>query len=348
MTAVYTAPNETVDTSVGDGALGAQVKVDRDRLPTGIVFVFGPAYDGVCFAIKNNRLYHCKAKQPESWPQLQFLEIGPPSLEGKTGLFHNGQAHYLNEAQIWYIQGTASGSFQPFPTNARTGAQSARGAISVAGKGIYHTGPDGIYLFSSGNDVKVTEDTLEPLFRGETVNGMPGVADMSTSWLFEYESRLYFGYADTVGGYPDNLLILNINTNQSKYYEYGGAEFRSITKDEENDRLIVGGQDGYVRVIEDPSLDDDDGTAISWEVQSKDFTHPLRAHFPRWCKYDVDASAASGVTGELLLNGAVHQTHTITGSRLTRRRLVEDGNGDRASLRISGSGPATVYAAEFE
>jgi len=341
-----TCPFDDFQTYAGDGTLGASVEIDRDRPPLGS-FTFGPAYDGTCFIIKDNRLYYCKPKQPEEWPSLYYIEVGTPSLPGKTGLFHNGQVHYLNANEIWYVQGTGNNLFQPFPTSARTGAQSIRGAVSVAGRGIYHTGPDGIYLFQSGVDVKVTEDQFEPIFRGEDRNGMPGVADMSTSWLHYHRNKLYFGYTSSGDTYPKNVIVLNVQTDRAAYYAYG-FEISAIAFDKYNSRLLTGDQDGYIQVIEGPSYTDDAGTAIAWEVQSKDYTLPTRRHFPRWVKYDVDASSATSVTGALILDGSIHHSHTVTGDRVTRRRIVDEGNGRRAAVRVSGTGPATIYTVEFE
>lgn len=344
-----TAPLDNFDTSVSDGGLGAEVKTDRDRPPLGS-FVFGPAYDGTCFAIKDNRLYYCKPKQPEAWPALYYIEVGPPEFPGVTGAFFGGQAHYFTKNNIWFIQGTGAGVFNPVPTNAKTGAQSVRGAVSVTGRGIFHTGPDGIYLFSGTHDKKVTEFALEPIFRGETVQGLPGVSDMSTSWLWVFKNHLYFGYAGT-GSYPDNVLVMNLETDRINHYSYNDGssiQIRAITTDDTNNRLIVGDSTGFIRVIENKLYTDDSGEAISFEVQSKDMTLQTRKHFPRWVKYDVDASSATTCTGALLLDGAIHHTHTITGSRNTKRRLVGGDNGNKCAVRISGTGPATIYAAEFE
>jgi hypothetical protein len=346
----YTSPFDTFDSTLTDGNLGDLVETDHDRPPTG-EFVFGPAYDGTCFIIDANLLYYCKPKQPEYWPATYFIEVSTRQFPLKTGVFHNGQPFVFSKNEIFYIQGTGHGTFMPLPMKSKTGAQSVNGAVSVDGKGIYHTGPDGIYLYASGSDRKITEDSLEPLFRGEDVQGMPGVVSMTTSWLHVFKNHLYFGYQSSGFDYPVNVLILNLETNRLAYYTYDDGdpiEIRAVTTDETNDRLLIGDNTGFVRVIEDPDLEDDDDEPVAWEVQSKDYTLQTRKHFPRWCKYDVEASDATTCTGALILGGEVHHSHTITGSRNTRRRLVGTGNGNRAAIRISGTGPAVVYSAEAE
>jgi hypothetical protein len=346
----FTTPIDDFDSILTDGFLGPEVAIDHDRPPVGS-FVFGPAYDGTCFICKDNLLYHCKPKQPEYWPALFFIEVGIKQFPLKTGLFYNQHPYVFNTREIYYVAGTGSGSFLPTPMKAKAGAQSAMGAVSVDGKGIYHTGPDGIYLFANGIDTKITEVTLEPIFRGETIHGLPGVSDMSTSWMCAFKNNLYFGYQSAGDSYPANVLVLNLETDKLAYFIYNDGsdvEIRTIAVDETNKRLLVGDSTGFVRVIEDTAETTDSDVAISWEVESKDFTLQTRKHFPRFVKYDVDASLTDSCTGALILDRAVHQTHTITGDRVTKRRLVGTGNGDKSAIRISGTGPATIYAAESE
>ncbi len=346
----YTTPFGDFDTPTPDGGLGGEVMITLDRPPLGS-FVFGPAYDGTCFILKDNLLYYCKPKQPEAWPALFFVEVSTPQFPLKTGLFYNQQPYVFSSNEIYYIAGTGAGTFLPARTNARTGAQSIFGAVTVDGKGIFHTGPDGIYLFANGNDQKTTEAALEPIFRGETKEGLPGVSTMSSSWLVAFQNNLYFGYQSTESGSPTNVLVMNLDTNKLQYFIYNDGSdvaIRTAMVDQTNKRLLIGDSAGFVRVIESKSHTDDSGTAIPWELQSKDFTLQTRKHFPRFMKYDIEVPTGSTCTGALLLDGVVHQSHTITGSRKTNRRLVDTGNGDRAANRITGTGPATVYAIESE
>lgn len=331
-----------------DGSLGDQIAIDHIRAPSGS-FVFGPAYNGTVFMIVDNNLNYCKPKQPEYWPALYFIEVSTPQFVGKTGVFWNGQPYFLTKNEIFLIQGTGHGTFFPLPMKAKTGAQGMNGAISARGHGIYHTGPDGIYQFS-GSDKKITETTLEPLFRGEDVNGMAGVSNMASSWLHIFRNNLYFGYTSSGKTYPSNILVFNLETGRTTHYLYNDGsdiQISAIETDRTNDRLIVGDSTGFVRQIEDKDSTQDSSTDISWEVQSKDFTLQTRRHFPRWAKYDVEASNAT-VTGTILLDGAAHQTHSVTGSRITKRRLIDTGNGRRCTLKIAGTGPADIRMMEME
>ena len=304
----YTQPFGDFDTSTADGSLGGVLPTTNDRPPLGS-FVFGPTYNGTSFILKDNLLYYSSPKQPERWPSLFFIEVSTPQFPLKTGLFYNQQPYVFTTNEIYYIAGTGDGTFLPTPTQSRTGAQSILGAVAVDGKGIFHTGPDGIYVFSNGVDRKMTEETLEPIFRGETKDGLPGVSSMTTSWLRAFENKLYFGYQSSGDNYPANVLVFNLDTNKLAYYTYNDGsdvEIRTAVVDETNNRFLVGDSNGFVRVIESSSYTQDETTDIPWELQSKDFTLQTRKHFPRWMKYDIDASSATLVTGALVLDETVH------------------------------------------
>ena len=336
-------------TDTADTALGSEVEYDHDRPPLGN-FCIGPNYNGTCFIIKDNLLYYCSPKQPEYWPTDNYLEMSALQFPGQTATFWNGQLYYFNKVDVFLVQGTGANTFFPLQMSAVTGAQGPECVASVSGLGIYHVGVDGIYLFSSGHDKKVSQEHLERTFRGETVNGVPGVDrdKLSKSWLVYYAGKLYFGYAGTADTYPQNVIVFNFAAEKLWYYDYG-IEISTVTIDETNARLLAGDTSGNTWVLEDRTTTTDNGTQISWEVESKDFTLQTRKHFPRWIKYDVNASDSNcTATGAVVVDGTTLQSHTLTANRQTRRRLITTGNGDRVSNKITGSGPVTIYAMEFE
>jgi hypothetical protein len=170
---------------------------------------------------------------------------------------------------------------------------------------------------------------------------------LSTSWLVHFQNRVYFGYAGSDDSYPTNLLVINLADNRVHYRTYG-REIRSVAVDNTNNALIAGDTSGYVWNLEDSDATTDDDTAVSWEIESKAFALQTRRHFPRWVKYDVDASNATTATGAVIVDGSTLQSHTLSGDRDTRRRLVATGNGRRCSIKISGTGPVEIYATEAE
>jgi len=332
---------------ISDASLGAEVAINHDRPPLGISFLLGPNFNGTCFAIVGNLLYFSLPKQPEYWPASYNVEIGPVQYPGQSAAFFNGIPHVLTKTEIYAIQGTGADSFFPYRMNALTGCQGPLAACAVHGQGIFHIGTDGVYLFNGSEDGKVTQAHFEPIFRGETIGTMPGMSDAANSWIIPLGNRVFIGYVSSGHTYPTNVLVVNLDTNRTTYYSYS-MEIVTVEVDEYNHRILGADSDGNVWHLDDPDVTTDDDTAISWEVQSKDFMLQTRAHFPRWVKYDVDASGSDSATGQVILEDEVHQSHTLSGSRNTKKRLVATGNGKRMALRLTGSGPVSIYAIEAE
>jgi hypothetical protein len=338
----YAGEAEVADTefddNTADTGLGSQVVITRNRPPAGS-YVAGPNYNGICFIVKDNNLYFSLTKQPEYWPVAYFIEVSPPDDPGVCVVFFNGQPYFLTTHRIYHIQGTGATTFFPFDMKAITGTQSKHGALAVKGHGIYHVGPDGVYLYS-GQDSKITQNAFDPIFRGETVGGIPGVQDLSDCWLKQWRNQVYFCYDE------QNVIVFNLDNNRATYYNYPYT-LQYATVDRSNDRLLGSNGTTYYK-LEDRTATQDGSTDIAWELRSKDYTLQTRAHFPRWVKYDIDASSSTSCTGTLYLDDVAHQTHEITGSRTTKRRLVTTGNGQRCAMGLSGAGPVSIYAVESE
>jgi len=342
-TVAYT--QTTIVSTTADSALGTALHSNHDTPPAGSV-VLGPNYDGACFILKDNLVYFCMAKQPEYWPAAYYVEVGPLDFPLMAGCFWNGQLYVASKHDIYLIAGTGPQTYFPYSQNALTGARGRYCMLPVKGMGIIHVGHDGLYLFSTGSDKKLTQGLFDSIFRGQDSGAMPGVGDLSTSWLVQYGNNLYFGYASKDNTYPQHVINYDLSSSKMTYYDWG-IEIPSICVDRENERLLAVDTDGYVWHLENKDETTDNDAAIEWDIQSKDFTLSTRAHFPRWSKYDIDASLASA-TGELVLDGVVHQQHTITGNRQTKRRLIKTGNGQKCALRVHGSGPVSIYAVESE
>ena len=337
-----------VDSDTSDGALGDVEETDHFRPPLGH-FVIGPNYNGVCFILLDNKLYYCKAKQPEYWPLTYYVEVGSLQDPARAAVFYAGQLYVLTQQnKIFLIQGTGSNTFFPVPMDALTGTQSVDCALSVHGEGLFHLGPDALYVYA-GQDRNFSEAAFLPIFRGTTTNGVPGIdsTKLSRCMLVPYHGYIYFFYCSTTDTYPSNCLVFHIGTKRAGYYSWS-MQFRVATVDQTNNKLLAADTSGYVWQIENKSATDDGGTAISFEAESKSFVLQTRRNFPRWCKYDVDASNADSCTGKIIVDGSTLQSHTLSENRKTKRRLITTGNGRRSSVRISGTGPVSIYATEME
>lgn len=332
-----------------DFALGAAVERDHDRPPAGAV-VAGPTYNGYCFMLKDNLLYFCKPNQPEYWPADYYIEVGPPQ-EPLNGIeFSNGIPYVASEEEIYMIQGSGADSFFPLPMKAKTGTQAHIGMLSVKGLGIVHTDIDGFYGFTGNEqDEKVSESRFGPLFKGETKGSIPAVnrTYMQNCWFLFFDNKLWFGYPDSTAVYPNNVLIINTVNSKGRHYSYA-QQFGAVTIDNTNNRILALDTTGFLRRLDDPDVTTDDGTSISWQIESKAFTDQLYKYFPRRAKYDVTIDTGGTATASILLDDTAIQTHSLTVSRQTKNRLIDGKNGDRLGVRIAGTGTASIRLVEVE
>ena len=336
------------DSAKADTALGTELETDHDRPPLGTI-VAGPAYNGYCLIAKDNLLYFCKANRPEYWPSDYYIEVGPMQFPLKAIEFYNGVAYAFSSREVYMVQGTGFNSFFPYPMSAKTGTFAQDCVLSIKGKGIYHVAQDGIYLFTSTDDMKISQDRFDPIFRGETVGSVPGMNldAISNCWLAYWQNKIYFGYPSGNETYPNSILVLNMLTDKATYFEYP-TSFITAAVDYQRDILMAVDDEGYVWHLEDPDNDTDYGTVISWDIESKQYTDQVRRYFPREARYDIELSFGASATAVILLDDEVKQTHSINTSRQTRKRLITECNGNRLAVRVSGTGGIRIREVEIQ
>jgi hypothetical protein len=338
----------TMDDNTADSSLGVPVDEDHDRPPAGN-YVFGPSYTGMCFMTVENLLYYCREKRPEYWPTDYFLEVSNKDFHLKAGTLHNGQIHVASTVGIYMIPGTSHDTFgAPIDMQAITGTQSRNCFLSVAGKGIFHLGMDGLYLYSDSGDQNLTNEKFKPIHDGETVGSIPGLDKtyISNCWLIAWRNKLYCGYPQIGSVYPDQILVTDLSTGRTVHFTYG-REFPSVGIDYANDRLLASDTAGYVWVIEDPDATDDEGTAISWQIETKNYSDQLRKYFPRFARYDVLFDNGGTGDGYIILDDDIKQTHDLTVRNKTKR-LVTGCTGNDIAIRMAGTGLVQIRAAEVE
>jgi len=183
----------TFTDNAADSLLGNTVSIEHDRPPKG-TYVLGPNFTGLLFMIVGKDLYYCLGQQPEYWPTDHFIEVSSNEYPGLQILFHDQSLYWLTKRHIYLITGSTHGSFFPSRVDSLTGVQNQYGAVSIHGVGLFHTGSDGIYQFHQGQDKKITLHEFEPIFKGESVGSLPGVATMTDSWMVAFKDNIYLGY----------------------------------------------------------------------------------------------------------------------------------------------------------
>ncbi len=336
-----------IDTDTADSSLGTEVATNHDRPPFGN-FVFGPSLTGTYFILKDNSLYYSLPKQPEYWPVDYYLEVSPIQFPLKAGALFDGMIYVASAIEMYQIQGSGHGSWFPSGMSALCGTVSKMVFQPVHGLGIFHLGNDGLYAYTGAKDENMTNDRFKPIFEGTTVEDVPGLNKtyIANCWAIVFKNKLYFGYP-TSGQWPDYVFVTDLKTGKVVLYSYGRS-FPVVAIDYYNDRLLALDTSGYVWELENGDETDDDGTTIAWDIKSKDYSDQLRKYFPRCARYDLTLGDGATATGEILMNGVAKQSHVLSVSRKTGKRLVTGCTGDRIAIRISGTGPVEIWAAEVE
>ena len=337
-----------------DAQLGSAVEIDHDRPPMGSV-VIGPNYGGVCFILKDNLVYYCATSRPEYWPVDYYVEVSTLDYPLIAATFLDTQLYVGSKNDIYLIT-VGTSSITSKSMGAVTGTQSGQVFCGVKGHGLFHLGIDGLYQLTGsqyqplykgeGSDNNITNLNLRQVFEGETVGTITGMNKdaMSNCFLVVFKSKVFFAYPGIGSTYCDNMLVFGLIHKKVVHYQYP-VSFRTAAVDYTNQRLLVADTSGFIWQIEDAELTTDEGAAISWKLQSKDF-NLFKKMFPRTARYDVEVGTSA--VGYILLNGVSKQTHTLTGDRQNKRRLITGCTGDRLSIRLEGTGTVKIHKIEVE
>ncbi len=310
---------------------------DHDRPPLGN-HCAGPFFGGYVFILKDNKIYWCKAKQPEYWPSWYWDEISEPQDPGMALIDFGGTVFALTKERIVQIQGTGSSTFFPVVMESFCGTFASDAVCVVPNQGIYHLGKDGIYLFRAV-DSKVFPE-LDPIFSGRSVDGMPDLdlSKIANCWMASFSENLLLGYPSTSAttDYPDTVVRIDTDNGKISRFDYP-CSIVSVVVDKSSRRLYAGDTDGYAWRLDYEAADT--GTDIAFELETKQLNTPTREFSPKWARYDTYCNGADTLSAEVIVDGVSVQTHDLSGvDRSTKPRLINDVVGNRISIRFSGTG----------
>ncbi len=276
-----------------------QLETDNDVPPAATTtrVIFGPDGSGHFFMIVDGfKLYISKPyerleNRADNWPAKGFALVGDGSTQVVAGLASSTQVRIWSTALSYNVVGVGQDTFLPV---ALDGTRGTVGKDSVAaGDGvIFFVSQDGIYEDVNGQQVKLTS-AIDKFFQGITVDGQLGWSTVSTDLsdvrlAFLHEptgSVLVMAYVEATTGTRKHLTLKpNIQTGRLTEIFFDSsnvASIRSFFLDTLRRKLIIGGSDGSVYQIEDPTAYSDNGTAIVITAREKsyDIGQPQRGKF---------------------------------------------------------------------
>lgn len=147
------------------------------------------------------RLYRSKLEAFDYWPADGYREVCGGSEELMNGCEWAAGGYVFSRTRLYNVLIASDGEWDVEPT-ACTEGLGARWAMCPTPFGIAFMSPFGIRLTNGGVPERLSDEQLEPLFRGETVRGMlPINFAVPTALRLEYyDDELWFTYEDTGGG----------------------------------------------------------------------------------------------------------------------------------------------------
>lgn len=197
------------------------------------IFLAGDAYNP-------NFLYQSKPNQPESFPVIQQgtgivqgISVGTPANPINGIAEYSGAVVCLNLENIFLVAVYNNQMQNPIQTPARHGLITPNAWVKVSNE-IWYLSYDGIYSFSGGQEKWVSE-ALDPLFKGETMNGylpinltagqggMTPPVGLDVITMTTVDNDIIMNYTDTAGNNMRLRYELNFNRwNVEKFY--GGTQ----------------------------------------------------------------------------------------------------------------------------
>ena len=297
-----------------DTALGSEVAIDQDvPPPCGWVTIHQDSALLCRDPANPHYLWYSKRYRPEAVPTDFFVEVGLPDDPLQCAVSNFGALGVFSERTKYRVIGNVTTGFYPVESPDRRGTPAPLTAIGTE-FGVPFVARDGVFVTNFASPDTPLADRILTLFYGETRAEMEPInwSAVATMSAASYKGRYYWAYASGANTTPDRLAVYARETQRWYFYDH---PMRSLFADETTEALLGGGVDGKVYQLE--SGTDDAGTAISLDVQTKDYYGGSRTGRKLFRYLRVDAEMLTGtLTAQVFLDGtAVTPTMSVTGTR---------------------------------
>jgi hypothetical protein len=285
-------------------------------------------------------LYWSKRFRPESWPAINFIEIGNADDPIKQLAPIAGVLGVFTRATKYRVTGNATSGFVHWEALSHRGTSSPKSVVATD-KGIIFVSPDGVWVTNFISPDEKISDKIEGLFQGndaddnltENVINRDALDQIAATF---YKNKYYFSYPSGTSTTNDRTAVYDFTVKEWTIYDHA---LSSLMAEDDTGFMVVGGTDGNLYILETSSADD--STKISYEAKTKEFYEgeggAVRCLF-LYFKVDARIPTGESVTATFFVDGESVGTATITGERTNILNPLPEGCwGYRWQVKVSGS-----------
>lgn len=218
-----------------------------EQAGTPLPYWFGPN-QGYILAVGdiNNPgiLYWTDKFNPDTQDPANNVEVTSPADPLQNGVIYDGQAYVFSKDKAFRMTLTDDG-FVPFEIPVGKGLFFPHAIC--AGPEIYFMANDGIYATSGGPARLLTDDSLRPLFHGETVNGYSPIDfDGANAFAFMefHEREIWFTYRGQDGSVY--TIVFDISYRRWRFVQFRTGHECLYSDEQTVNQLIIGTSNGYL------------------------------------------------------------------------------------------------------
>jgi hypothetical protein len=318
-------------------------------------YIFGPFLGKYILAAgdpnRPGHLYWTNAERPDGADIANNVRVSSPSEPLIGGLIYNGTPFAVTRDNFYLID---FGGANALPTFVGRKTPVGRGAVSpwafCTGPALYFVSADGIFETDGQTPASpITEESLRPLFRGQTVGTTAPVdfAYPEEIHLSYGEHKLHFYYRGT-DGVKYHFVLELLYARWARHTSSFGDNVSYLDENQTNPLFLIGGADGKIYSVSGTT---DDGTTITCNARtgSLDFGRPQT--LKEFGNVIVDADPNGNIitlTPFLNAEATSLPTQTMSGSGRQKFPLsLLDTYAYSIALDYSWSGVATIFQKDF-
>jgi len=347
---VQTRYTYALTTILSDLSLGDPVETDHDLPPNAsLVTEFQESLFLAGEDVNPHYLRWSKRFHPESWPAVNFIEIGDADdritalcpIAGVLGVFTVKTKYRVN--------GNADSGFTHFEAISHRGTRAYKSVVPSE-HGIIFTADDGVFTSNLiGADVKISAD-IEILFdpqnydRESTRNEQPINKDyfhLISACYYKSKYRFVYPAGDPSGAVQSTINREAMYDFDVKKWTINTLAQASYLVEPDIDILTGGGQDGKLYRLEHSQSDN--GTDITMVWVSKDFfgTGPAGRSIFSYFKVDAHVGVGETLLARIFVDDVAIHEFNITGHRTNvLNPLPEETVGHLWRVQLSASSDA--------